>query len=419
MPGDAFLPTTFGALIAAGVLEIGDGYRARNEELGGQGPIFLRAGHVADTHIDFTGAERFLSDYEPKVRPKMSRPGDAVVTTKGNSTGRTAFVTELMPPFVYSPHLSYWRSRDPARLASGFLRFWSRGEEFRIQLEAMKVSTDMAPYLSLADQRRLRITLPAIRVQEAIGQILGALDDKIELNRRLNETLETIARALFRSWFVDFDDVPKERLTECECGHVPPGWTREPLDSIAHFLNGLALQRYPPSGDDVLPVIKIAQLKANHTVGADLASASIPQEYIVADGDLVFSWSGSLDVRLWCGGPGALNQHLFKVTSRQYPKWFCHQWLCHYLPAFRQIAADKATTMGHIQRHHLSQVLVRVPPPQRLQAIDDTLRPMTSAVIANAVQSRTLTALRDAILPKLLSGELRLKDAERQAEQVL
>jgi hypothetical protein len=162
---------------------------------------------VTDTHIDFDGVERFHSSLDDRVRSKMARPGDAVVTTKGNSTGRTAFVSSTMPPFVYSPHLSYWRSLDSARIEAGFLRYWSKSAEFADQLAGMKTSTDMAPYLSLVDQKRLQITLPAIEQQRTIARVLGALDDKVELNRRMSETLESMARALFKSWFIDFDPV--------------------------------------------------------------------------------------------------------------------------------------------------------------------------------------------------------------------
>ncbi len=218
MDNNGFHRRTFQDLIDDGILEIGDGYRAKNSELGGDGLIFLRAGHVSNTHIDFAGVERFQSELEDRVRHKMAKPGDTIVTTKGNSTGRTSFVSDQMPPFVYSPHLSYWRTLDEGRLASGFLRYWSDGREFDRQLEGMKASTDMAPYLSLTDQRRLKITIPPPGQQKAIAGILGALDDKIELNRRINETLEAMARAIFKSWFVDFDPV-RAKLD----GRQPPG----------------------------------------------------------------------------------------------------------------------------------------------------------------------------------------------------
>ena len=203
MPTEAAKRTTFAQLIAEGALEVGDGYRAKNDELGGTGVLFLRAGHVTDTHIDFNGVERFRVDVEERVRSKMARPGDAVVTTKGNSTGRTAFVSASMPPFVYSPHLSYWRSLDTSRIEGGFLRYWSKSSEFTEQLGGMKASTDMAPYLSLIDQKRLEITLPAIEDQRSIARVLGTLDDKITLNRRISEMLESMARALFKSWLVE------------------------------------------------------------------------------------------------------------------------------------------------------------------------------------------------------------------------
>jgi type I restriction enzyme S subunit len=198
---------TFAELIRARVLEVGDGYRAKISELGGDGPIFLRAGHIRDTHIDLDGVERFQRELTDAVASKMSRPGDVIVTTKGNSTGRTSYVGHGLPPFVYSPHLSYWRSLDSQTIVPGFLRHWSRSRSFQEQLAGLAASTDMAPYLSLVDQKRLRLALPPVDEQRGIAHILGTLDDKIELNRRMNETLEAMARALFKSWFVDFDPV--------------------------------------------------------------------------------------------------------------------------------------------------------------------------------------------------------------------
>lgn len=190
MADDLSTPVTFQQLIDAGVLEIGDGYRAKNSELGEGGPIFLRAGHVSDTAIDFQGVEHFKSELTARVHPKLAKLGDTIVTTKGNSTGRTSFVRPEMPEFVYSPHLSYWRSLNHNRRHPGYLRHWSRSSEFINQLRGMMVSTDMAPYLSLTDQRRLTISLLPGKEQQAVGKILSMLDDKIELNRRMNGLLE-------------------------------------------------------------------------------------------------------------------------------------------------------------------------------------------------------------------------------------
>jgi len=287
------------------------------------------------------------------------------------------------------------------------------------------------PILNKSAFGQLDILLPPPDEQRAIAKILGTLDDKIELNRRMNETLEAVARALFRAWFVDFDPVrlkikgrdpglPKpladlfpDSFDESELGDIPRGWEVRGLDDIARFLNGLALQKFPPKDGRSLPVIKIAQLRARNTDGADKASADLEADYIVEDGDVLFSWSGSLECVLWPGGRGALNQHLFKVTSPQFPKWLYYLWISQHLPDFRHIAAAKATTMGHIQRHHLSEAKVVLPQPALLDAADRRIGPLVDAIVKIRIESRTLASVRDVLLPKLISGEIRVENADR------
>ena len=197
-------------------------------------------------------------------------------------------------------------------------------------------------------------------------------------------------------------------------GEIPEGWQLKPLDAVARFRNGLALQNFRPSPNAArLPVVKIAQLRSGEANSGEWASATITPECIIEDGDVVFSWSGSLLVRTWCGGPAALNQHLFKVTSERYPKWYyLHSILSHF-PEFERIAADKATTMGHIRRHHLSDALCIVPPGRMVARVTGMLGRLVERQVANDVAGRTLTALRDTLLPKLVSGELRVRDAGR------
>ena len=256
--------------------------------------------------------------------------------------------------------------------------------------------------------------------------MLGALDDKIELNRRTSETLEEMARALFRSWFVDFDPVRAKAegrpsglppdldalfpasFEASELGEIPAGWEVRSLDEIATFTNGLALQRFPPEGDEWLPVIKIAEMKRGYTEKTGKASTSIDQRYIVDDGDLLFSWSGSLEMVLWAHGRGALNQHLFKVTSDEYPRWFYLGWTREHLDDFRGIAAGKATTMGHIQRHHLTDAKVAAPPPGAVEGADANLAALVEQQVRHAIEARTLATQRDTLLPRLVAGELRV-----------
>jgi type I restriction enzyme S subunit len=199
----------------------------------------------------------------------------------------------------------------------------------------------------------------------------------------------------------------------------PQGWEEKPLDQIAVFLNGLALQKYPAHGASYLPVIKIAQLRSGDLDSTDTASTDIPAAYVVENGDVLFSWSGSLLHRLWTGGRGALNQHLFKVTSRQYPKWFFFNWIGHHMPDFQATAASKATTMGHIQRHHLAEAMTVVPPPNVMGVANELIGPLFDRAFRNDLEARTLAETRDLLLPKLMSGEIRVKAAEKIAEAVL
>ena len=303
----------------------------------------------------------------------------------------------------------------------------------------MCYSTDMAPYLSLSDQRRLEISLPPSRIQTSIAAIDASLKDRITLLRNTNATLEAIAQALFKSWFVDFEPVRARQegrapdrmdeatvalfpdsFEESALGLVPRGWRVESLDSVADFLNGLALQKSPAQpGENWLPVIKIAQLRKGDAAGADRASRNIKAECVIEDGDVLFSWSGSLEVEVWCGGQGALNQHLFKVASTQFPKWLYLRWTKQHLPNFQQIAASKATTMGHIQRKHLTEAKVLVPPQPLVDWMSGVFTSLLEQSVSNSLQARNLTTLRDTLLPRLISGQLRLPEAGAAVEAAL
>jgi type I restriction enzyme S subunit len=255
------------------------------------------------------------------------------------------------------------------------------------------------------------ISVPeSIEEQRSIAATLSALDDMIELNNQINKTLEEMAQAIFKSWFVDFEPFKNGEFEESDLGLIPKGWRVAALDEIADYLNGLAMQKYPPSKNERgLPVLKIKELRQGFTDGnSDICSESIDNSYIINDGDIIFSWSGSLLVDIWCGGRCGLNQHLFKVTSASYNKWFYYMWTRYHLERFIAIAKDKATTMGHIQRKHLSEAKVLIPEPNTLAFMDSVMQPIIDLVIANKVENKTLSTIRDTLLPKLMSGEIRV-----------
>lgn len=189
---------------------------------------------------------------------------------------------------------------------------------------------------------------------------------------------------------------------------LPNRWQESSLLGIADYLNGLAMQKYRPTGEEYgLPVLKIKELRQGFCdSNSELCSPSIKPEYIVHDGDVIFSWSGSLLVDFWCGGTCGLNQHLFKVTSSKYDKWFYYAWTNHHLDKFAAIAAGMATTMGHIKREELAKAEVLIPSKSDYDRIGGLLSPLYDLVIANRIENRKLAALRDELLPRLMSGQI-------------
>lgn len=339
-------------------------------------------------------------------RRALIRHGEA-----GWLCGTGCLLVRPKPLLVDPQWLSYWLGAS-----------WSREFIVRNAVGATMLNLNTGILASVP------VELPPLVDQKRVATILGTLDDKIELNQRTNETLEDMARTLFRSWFVDFEPVRvKSRrgdlvkqlglgpaivdafpavLEHSKVGPIPVGWDCVSLSTLAQFVNGAPMQRYPADDPDFsFPVIKGAELRRGITEASDRASRDIPNEFLVSDGDLLFSWSGSLIVKLWVGGEGALNQHVFKVIPNAYPRWFVHGWLEEHLPSFKDIAAGKATTMGHIQRGHLDHAFCYAPPPILLSRLDTLMRPIYDLSIRLSLEQRELAAVRDYLLPRLLSGQ--------------
>ena len=367
----------------------------------------IKSGRI-ETPDEFIAEE----DYSGWMTRGLPQVGDVVLTTEA-PLGEVAQIKFL--PVALAQRVVTLRGKKNI-LDNSFLLYLLQSHDMQEKLIGRSSGTTVIG-IKQSELRKVEVALPPFKEQLNIAYILGALDSKIELNRRMNETLEAMARSLFKSWFVDFDGLSAEDMQESELGLIPNGWQVASLDSIADYLNGLALQKFPPESEvEFLPVIKIAQLRAGNTNNADKASSRLKPEYIVEDGDVLFSWSGSLEVEIWTGGRGALNQHLFKVTSSKVPKWFYYFATRQYLEDFRAIAASKATTMGHIQRKHLTDAKIAVPSPEAMENFDCTIAPLFEQIIKTSLQSKALGQLRDTLLPKLISGEVRIKDAERLAE---
>ena len=248
--------------------------------------------------------------------------------------------------------------------------------------------------------------------QRRIASILSSLDRKIELNNKINADLEEMAQAIFKNWFVDFEPFKDGKFVDSELGMIPEGWKVGRLTEIASYMNGLAMQKFPPeNNEDSLPVLKIKELGQGFCgTDSDRCSCNIKDECKIHNGDVIFSWSGTLLVDVWCGGDCGLNQHLFKVTSKYYPKWFYYYWTKHHLQEFIHIAKDKAVTMGHIKRGHLEEALVAIPDNDSMERAHELFEPILSKMISLRLENSRLSLLRDTLLPRLMSGELEVPE---------
>ena len=403
-----------------------------------------------------------------KIESRTLQVGDLIIEVSGGSassgqrTGRCLYITQEildnLGKYVIPASFCRLLRLDKEKINSKFIYYQIAEMHLSDQIgiyENQSTGISNFQFNLFLDEIFPKIT--DLNKQNSIVDIFNSIDQKIQVNTKINQTLEQIAQALFKSWFVDFDPVrakvqalsdgmsleqaelaamqaingktPEEltALSQTQPDHyaelaetakafpcdmvevdgieVPKGWEIKALDEVANYQNGLALQKFRPENNEpFLPVVKIAQLRQGYADGDEKAKANIKPECIINNGDVVFSWSGSLLVDIWCGGKAALNQHLFKVSSKEYPKWFYYFYTKHHLTEFQRIAYDKAVTMGHIKREHLSAAKCIVPNDELLA--NKTLENILEKIIFNRLENFNLQDTRDLLLPRLLSGEI-------------
>jgi len=329
---------------------------------------------------------------EIKNRFGVPQPNDILLTSVG-TLGIPYLVEDNEHFYFKDGNLTWIRNIDEQRLSPQYLYKWLASQQGRDSLREITIGSTQEA-LTIVGLKSLNLLLPPLPEQKAIAAVLSSLDDKVDLLHRQNQTLESLAATLFRQWFVE---------------EIQEGWEVRPLSSIANFLNGLACQKHPPKNElDKLPVLKIKELSSGIYESSDFASSEIKPEYIVEAGDVIFAWSASLMVKVWGGERCVLNQHLFKVTSDEFPKWFYLMWCKHHLAEFISISASHATTMGHIKRGDLDAAMVSVPSPEELKSMSEQMTSLLDKQISISKQIRTLETLRDNLLPKLMSGEVRV-----------
>ena len=335
--------------------------------------------------------------------------GDIIVTHRG-TLGQIVYVPSDSKYDRYVISQSQFRFRcKPDLVDVQYLVYYfhTREGQYKILANASQVGV---PALARATStfRLIDIKLPSLADQRRIASILSSLDRKIELNNKINADLEEMAQAIFKNWFVDFEPFKNGKFVDSELGMIPEGWKVGRLTEIASYMNGLAMQKFPPeNNEDSLPVLKIKELGQGFCgTDSDRCSCNIKDECRIHNGDVIFSWSGTLLVDVWCGGDCGLNQHLFKVTSKDYPKWFYYYWTKHHLQEFIHIAKDKAVTLGHIKRGHLEEAMVAIPDNDSMEKAHELFEPILSKMISLRLENSRLSLLRDTLLPRLMSGEI-------------
>lgn len=356
----------------------------------------------------------YLTEEKAKTLKKcIAQKGDIIVTHRG-TLGQIVYVPKNSKYDKYVISQSQFRFRckkDLVDVPYLVYYFHTREGQHKILANASQVGV---PALARATStfRRIEICLPPLAIQRRIASILSSLDRKIELNNKINADLEEMAQAIFKNWFVDFEPFKDGQFVDSELGMIPEGWKVGRLTEIASYMNGLAMQKFPPeNNEDSLPVLKIKELGQGFCgTDSDRCSCNIKDECKIHNGDVIFSWSGTLLVDVWCGGDCGLNQHLFKVTSKDYPKWFYYYWTKHHLQEFIHIAKDKAVTMGHIKRGHLEEAMVAIPDNDSMEKAHELFEPILSKMISLRLESSRLSLLRDTLLPRLMSGELEIPE---------
>lgn len=391
---------------------IGDGLHGTPSYVEDSGIYFINGNNLKNGRIEITNNTKCVSEEELQNNFIELNENSLLLSING-TLGSMAF---------------YRNERVMLGKSSAYLNFKSPINKFYyyyfqlpfVQEYFFNVATGSTiKNLSLKSIQDFEVPFPESNEWKGIASVLSSLDSKIELNNRINAELEAMAKTLYDYWFVQFDFPDKNGKPYKTSGgkmvwseelkrEIPEGWAIGTLLDIANYENGLPCQKYRPTGADFFRVIKIREMNEGFSSNTEFVGTDIPEKAIIENGDVLFSWSASLDVKLWTGGKGALNQHIFKVTSNNYPKSFYFYQLINYLQHFKMMAENRKTTMGHITQEHLKQSRIAIPPKELTLKLEKIIAPLFSKKVINEIENQKLTELRDWLLPILMNGQVKV-----------
>jgi type I restriction enzyme S subunit len=396
----------------------------------------IRSQNVFDRYFDTDGLV-FISDAQAsELAGAAVSDGDVLlnITGDGITFGRACIAPRSVLPACVNQHVTIIRANKKI-CAPGYLLSYLTHPSIKRYIDSFNAGGSRRA-ITKGHIESFVVPLPPLAEQHAIAHILGTLDDKIELNRRMSETLEEMARALFKSWFVDFDPVhvkadgrrPKGMTSEVaklfpsefegdEPNQIPAGWETRSLYDSAKYTNGAAYRDFDFNAERKgLPIIKIVELKGGITPQTKFTEGQVEEKYRIDTGSILFSWSGnpdtSIDTFVWTHGPAWLNQHIFKVEpNAPAERLYVFYLLKHLRPVFADIARDKQTTgLGHVTSADMKRMSVVHPPKTVLDKFNKIVAPIHDRWFANLLEISSLQRIRDELLPKLLSGELLIEN---------
>lgn len=273
-------------------------------------------------------------------------------------------------------------------------------------------------HFNLKDAVELEIFLPDYNTQVKIGQLVKCINEKIDNNAKINFELENLAKMIYDYWFLQFDFPNIDGKPYKSSGgtmiwneelnrEIPIGWKVGNLYDIAEFINGLACQKYRPTeNEDKMPVIKIKEMHDGITDDSEWVKKDIPTKNIIEAGDILFSWSATLETKIWAGCKCGLNQHIFKVVPKDYPKYYVFMQLSAYIINFVIMAEARKTTMGHITTDHLKQSRIVLPEMGIVHKFEKMIEPIIEKMVNNNLEKQELEKIREFILPMLMNGQV-------------
>ena len=263
------------------------------------------------------------------------------------------------------------------------------------------------PSLNPSDIQSLEFEFPDMPIQKKVASFLCNIDKRIENLRAQNRVLEQTAKTIYDYTFLQCAG-HQTTYNKTLNRNIPVGWEVDNLYRIADFTNGLACQKFRPTSEkEKLPVIKIREMHEGITVDTEFVKSNIPEKVIVNPGELLFSWSASLEVLIWNGAKGGLNQHIFKVTPKEYfSLYYVYFQLKDYIVNFKRMADARKTTMGHITTDHLNQSRIAIPDEESMKKFSMQVSPLFKKQLVNSQQIEALTNQRNTLLPLLMTGQV-------------